>query len=162
MNGRVTITKGELLYADKPLEDGDRIALGEFVVEVIETIGHTQCSVSFLINDEVMISSETIGLEGDFEGGYVPAFLISYKKTVDSLRRTREADPKQLYMPHRGLVIPDERYWKYMEKGLAATKDEIIRILVILSDAGNADSLRWKKFSGRKRQMAHGREKPLI
>ena len=32
-------------------------------------------------------------------------------------------------MPHRGLVIPDERYWKYMEKGLAATKDEIIRIL---------------------------------
>ena len=121
--------KGELLYADKPLEDGDRIALGEFVVEVIETIGHTQCSVSFLINDEVMISSETIGLEGDFEGGYVPAFLISYKKTVDSLRRTRGADPKQLYMPHRGLVIPDERYWKYMEKGLAATKDEIIRIL---------------------------------
>ena len=99
--------KGELLYADKPLEDGDRIALGEFVVEVIETIGHTQCSVSFLINNEVMISSETIGLEGDFEGG----------------------DPKQLYMPHRGLVIPDERYWKYMEKGLAATKDEIIRIL---------------------------------
>ena len=121
--------KGELLYADKPLEDGDRIALGEFVVEVIETIGHTQCSVSFLINNKVMISSETIGLEGDFEGGYVPAFLISYKKTVDSLRRTREADPKQLYMPHRGLVIPDERYWKYMEKGLAATKDEIIRIL---------------------------------
>lgn len=117
------------MYADKPLEDGDRIALGEFVVEVIETIGHTQCSVSFLINNEVMISSETIGLEGDFEGGYVPAFLISYKKTVDSLRRTREADPKQLYMPHRGLVIPDERYWKYMEKGLAATKDEIIRIL---------------------------------
>lgn len=48
---------------------------------------------------------------------------------MDSLRRTREADPKQLYMPHRGLVIPDERYWKYMEKGLAATKDEIIRIL---------------------------------
>ena len=72
--------KGELLYADKPLEDGDRIALGEFVVEVIETIGHTQCSVSFLINNKVMISSETIGLEGDFEGGYVPAFLISYKK----------------------------------------------------------------------------------
>ena len=72
-------------------------------MEVIETIGHTQCSVSFLINDEVMISSETIGLEGDFEGGYVPAFLISYKKTVDSLRRTREADPKQLYMPHRDL-----------------------------------------------------------
>ena len=36
-----------------------RIALGEFVVEVIETIGHTQCSVSYLINDEVMISSET-------------------------------------------------------------------------------------------------------
>ena len=40
-----------------------------------------------------------------------------------------ELYPKQLYMPHRGLVIPDERYWKYMEKGLAATKDEIIRIL---------------------------------
>ena len=121
--------KGNLLYADRALYDGDRITEGEFVVEVIETIGHTQCSVSFMINDEVMISSETIGLEGDYEGGYVPAFLISYKKTEESLRCTREANPKQLYMPHRGLVIPDERYWKYMEKGLAATKDEIIRIL---------------------------------
>ena len=67
MNGRVTITKGSCC-ADKPLEDGDRIALGEFVVEVIETIGHTQCSVSFLINNEVMVSSETIGLKGILKG----------------------------------------------------------------------------------------------
>ena len=95
------------MYADKPLEDGDRIALGEFVVEVIETIGHTQCSVSFLINNKVMISSETIGLEGDFEGGYVPAFLISYKKTVDSLRHLPLSSRKLLPSQESALPASD-------------------------------------------------------
>ena len=120
--------QNELLYADVALHDGDCITVGDLVVETIETIGHTQCSMSFMIGD-VMISSETIGLEGDVESGYVPAFLISYKQAVISLERTRKANPKKLYMPHRGLVIPDERYWNYMEKGLAETKNEIIRIL---------------------------------
>lgn len=45
-----------------------------------------------------MISSETIGLEGDYEGGYVPAFLISYKEAVKSLQRTKASNPKKIYM----------------------------------------------------------------
>lgn len=121
--------QADLIYADQALYDGDRIRIGDMTVEVIETIGHTQCSMSFMLDEGIMISSETIGLEADKGGGYVPAFLISYKQTVISLEKTREADPKKLYMPHRGLVIPDERYWDYMEKGLKATKEEIIRIL---------------------------------
>ena len=119
----------DLLRADTALYDGDRITIGEFVVEAMETIGHTQCSMSFMINDEVMISSETIGLLGEGGRGYVPAFLISYKQAVLSLQKTKAAAPKKLYMPHRGLVDANEQYWNEMEKGLAATKDEIIRIL---------------------------------
>ena len=120
----------ELIYADQALYDGDRIRVGDITVEVIETIGHTQCSISFMLGDGIMISSETIGLEADMGGGYVPAFLISYKQAVTSLEKTKEANPKKIYMPHRGLVIPDARYWDYMEKGLKATKEEIMRILV--------------------------------
>ena len=119
----------DLLRADTALYDGDRITVGEFVVEAMETIGHTQCSMSFMINDEVMISSETIGLLGEGGQGYVPAFLISYKQAVLSLQKTKAAAPKKLYMPHRGIVDANEQYWNDMEKGLAATKDEIIRIL---------------------------------
>ena len=119
----------DLLRADTALYDGDHITVGEFVVEAMETIGHTQCSMSFMINDEVMISSETIGLLGEGGHGYVPAFLISYKQAVLSLQKTKAAAPKKLYMPHRGLVDVNEQYWNEMEKGLTATKDEIIRIL---------------------------------
>lgn len=119
----------DLLRADTALYDGDRINVGEFVVEAMETIGHTQCSMSFMINEKVMISSETIGLLGENGEGYVPAFLISYKQAVLSLQKTKEANPEKIYMPHRGLVIPDAKYWSDMEKGLSSTKDEIIRIL---------------------------------
>lgn len=121
----------ELIGADVAIYDGDRIHVGDMTVEVLETIGHTQCSMSFMLGDGVMISSETIGLEGDKESGYVPAFLISYKQAVRSLERSQAANPKQIYMPHRGLVVPDERYWNYMKKGLAETKNEIIRILKV-------------------------------
>jgi len=121
--------RADLLRADTALYDGDRITVGEFVVEAMETIGHTQCSMSFIINDKVMISSETIGLLGEGGKDYVPAFLISYKQAVLSLQKTKEAAPKKLYMPHRGIVDANEQYWKDMEQGLAATKDEIIRIL---------------------------------
>ena len=119
----------ELIDADVALYDGDRIRVGDMTVEVIETIGHTQCSMSFMLEDGIMISSETIGLEGNMESGYVPAFLISYKQAVTSLERTKAAGPKRIYMPHRGLVIPDKHYWAYMEKGLRETKEEIVRIL---------------------------------
>ncbi len=121
--------RDDLLYADVALHDGDRIQIGKMAVQAIETIGHTQCSMSFLIDGHTMISSETIGLEGDHGGGYVPAFLISYRKTVLSLQKTRAAAPKEIYMPHRGLVKPDERFWQYMEDGLEATKDTIIKLL---------------------------------
>lgn len=140
-----------LLYADVALHDGDIIRIGEMSIQAIETIGHTQCSMSFLINDDIMISSETIGLEGDYEGGYVPAFLISYKEAVKSLQRTKAANPKKMYMPHRGLVEPDDKFWEYMENGLVSTKHTIIRILAkhnqLEEQLMEMEEVFWKKAS---------------
>lgn len=121
--------RDDLLYADVALHDGDMIRIGGMTVQAIATIGHTQCSMSFLVDGETMVSSETIGLEGDTEGGYLPSFLMSYKGTVESLEKTEAAAPKRIYMPHRGLVEPDARFWKHMENGLKETRDTLIRIL---------------------------------
>lgn len=143
--------RDDLLYGDVALHDGDRIQIGDMTIEAIETIGHTQCSMSFLIDRVTMIASETIGLEGDHEGGYVPSFLISYKGAVRSLQKTKAADPKELYMAHRGYVRPDERFWQYMEKGLSATKDTIIRILAeketLEEQLTEMEEIYWKKAS---------------
>ncbi|MGN0204802.1 MAG: MBL fold metallo-hydrolase [Coprococcus sp.] len=144
--------RDDLLYADVALHDGDIIRIGEMSVQAIETIGHTQCSMSFLIDGDTMVSSETIGLEGDHGSGYLPAFLISYKQAVISLQKTKAANPKQIYLPHRGLALPDDRFWEHMEKGLASTKHVIIKILAehdrLEDQLVEMEEIFWKKATG--------------
>ena len=47
------------LQIDVSLEDGETIELGDHTIYAFATIGHTKCSMSYLIDDELMLCSET-------------------------------------------------------------------------------------------------------
>jgi glyoxylase-like metal-dependent hydrolase (beta-lactamase superfamily II) len=51
------------LPADRPIEDGERIAVGELVLKVLHTPGHTPGSICFLLGD-LLFSGDTL-----FPGG---------------------------------------------------------------------------------------------
>ena len=46
--------------ADKLLEDGDELTLGDETIRVIHTPGHSQGSVSYLCNDELLLTGDTL------------------------------------------------------------------------------------------------------
>jgi glyoxylase-like metal-dependent hydrolase (beta-lactamase superfamily II) len=48
-----------LMKVDRAVREGDTFDLGGANVRVLETPGHTKCSLTFMINDEVMFASET-------------------------------------------------------------------------------------------------------
>ena len=52
------------LQIDVALEDGETIELGDHTIYAFATIGHTKCSMSYLIDDELMLCSETVGVMG--------------------------------------------------------------------------------------------------
>ena len=72
------------LQIDVSLEDGETIELGDHTIYAFATIGHTKCSMSYLIDDELMLCSETVGVMGH-DGSYMPSFLVDYKAAEESI-----------------------------------------------------------------------------
>ena len=70
-----------------PLSDGDRLAVGDYVLEVIETPGHTPGGVCYhLPDDRLLLSGDTLfaGSVGrtDLPGGDMPTLMASLSKLV--------------------------------------------------------------------------------
>ena len=75
---RISIT------ADRTVNDGDEISLGTSTIKVIHTPGHTVGSVCFIVNEDTILSGDTlfrcnIG-RTDFPSGDMPTILDSLKK----------------------------------------------------------------------------------
>lgn len=110
----------EGLGIQRILADGERLFLGKETVRVLETPGHTNCSVTYILEPlGVMFASESTGvLEG--EGSIHSAVLKSYKDSRRSLEKCRSAGARHLVSPHFGMV-PDyyiETYWQLYEEKL--------------------------------------------
>lgn len=111
-----------LMKVDEKISDGDLVDLGGETITVLETPGHTKCSLSFLVNNEIIFPSETSGVMTK-TGKLYPSFIISYKDTMDSIKKCKNTDAKFIVSPHLGFVSESETavYWeKCMEAANSA------------------------------------------
>lgn len=118
-----------LLKVDVTVKDGDVLTIGDHRITVFETPGHTKCSVSYLVDDDVLMASETIGV---FKGEwYMPCYLVGYQMTVDAVKKLRNAGAKRLFISHRGICEETdlEQVWGFLSRRLEETKNEIIEII---------------------------------
>lgn len=108
----------EGLGVDMVLRDGDRISLGEEYFIVLETKGHTDCSLSYALEPaDILFTSESTGiLEGNF---YVHTpVLKSFDDAFVSLEKCRDHGAKHICLPHYGM-LPDgfiDRYWEMFRR----------------------------------------------
>lgn len=108
----------DMMKVDDIIYDGDIIDLGDTYIEVIETQGHTKCSLSFLIDKETLFASESTGCMSR-DGKLHPSFLTGYLKAIASIHRCQAMNPQFIITPHFGLV--SERHAsKYWQKCLLA------------------------------------------
>ncbi|MBQ9059922.1 MAG: MBL fold metallo-hydrolase [Firmicutes bacterium] len=109
------------LGVDRVLRDGDMISLGEQTITAYETMGHTDCSMSFYLEPAgVLFTSESTGIiEGKIEGtpdgrGYIHTpVLKDFSQALASMEKCRALHPAHICLPHFGMVPPDllDRYW---------------------------------------------------
>lgn len=117
---------------DVIVNDGDVFTIGNTKIQVIETPGHTKCSVSYFVNDDVIMASETIGV---FKGGwYMPCYLVGYQMCLDAVEKLKKLPAKRLFISHMGIQNgndPDEMevLWDFILGKLKVTKAEIVEIL---------------------------------
>lgn len=101
---------------DRILRDGDRVSLGtgengmHAAVQALETCGHTDCSMSYMILPEnILLCSESCGVLISPDLIEVSA-LKSFDETIDIARRLKELEITHLYSQHYGMVPDWFRY----------------------------------------------------
>lgn len=119
----------EMLKVDTIICDGAVLDLGNLSIRVIETQGHTKCSLSFLINNETLFPSESTGYMSK-SGKIYPAFITSCSQAIDSIHICENINPRFIISPHFGLVNEQNTldYWKNCMMAVSETKVFILQL----------------------------------
>lgn len=106
------------LRVDRILKDGDVIDLGEAKIVSLETKGHTDCSMSFLLEPlSLLFASESLGIIEAPDYVYAP-ILKSFDDALISMRKCVDYAPKHICLAHFGMLPDDftDKYWKMFEE----------------------------------------------
>jgi glyoxylase-like metal-dependent hydrolase (beta-lactamase superfamily II) len=121
---------------DLLLSDGDRIALGELAIEVIETPGHTAADVSYRVGDAVFVG-DTLFMPDygtartDFPGGDARRLYQSIRKLLELPPETRLFLCNDYKAPGRDefrweTTVEEQRRNVHLANGV--TEDEFVRM----------------------------------
>lgn len=114
---RVEITT-EGMEVEQVIKEGDRICLGKEEFRVLETGGHTDCSLTFVLEPlGMMFASESTGILEKIDYVHTP-ILKSYEDAMKSYDKCRSYGAKYLVLPHFGLLPEDynQTYWDFFQK----------------------------------------------
>ena len=113
------------LKVDIVVHDNDLIDLGGGEkLRVLETRGHTDCSLTYSLEPEkIMFSAEsTGGIRA--EGVITSAILKSYEQAVDSARKCMAYKPNVLITPHYGVMDDNEKLSFFIWFLIAAEREK--------------------------------------
>lgn len=122
--------RDEDLRVDEALEDGETVWIGDHKVLAFETVGHTRCSMSYIVDDDLMLCSESVGVLGQ-SGGYMPAFLVDYLGAMESIKNSEKFSVKQIILNHYGPVKEEDRahIWDILTEKLVSSKKKMTDIM---------------------------------
>lgn len=117
------LTEG--LEVDTVIGEGDKISIGSEYFKVIETKGHTDCSLTYVLEPrKIMFTSESTGVLENPQFIHT-SILKSYKDGIDSALRCKAYGAKQIICPHFG-ILPEyfvEEYFDLYIKSAELKKD---------------------------------------
>lgn len=118
----------DLLGVDHAIGDGDALDLGGMHIKVIETLGHTRCSLSFLVN-QTLFASESTGYMSK-SGTIYPSFITSCCDAIHSIHMCQKINPHFIISPHYGLVSRNDTpsYWTNCIFAVQETKNFILHL----------------------------------
>lgn len=99
----------EGMRVDVILKDGDTVSLGKETVTAIFTGGHTDCSVSYLLEPQkILFASESTGVING-TGFMYPSILKSYSDAVASAERLKQMEADYIMVPHYGVLSEKDK-----------------------------------------------------
>jgi glyoxylase-like metal-dependent hydrolase (beta-lactamase superfamily II) len=98
---------------DRTVADGDRIVLGKEEMVVLESKGHTDCSLAYVLEPTgIMFLSESTGVLEGPDSMHI-TILKSYSDSMAAVERGRKYGAKYLVSSHYGMMPEyyNETYW---------------------------------------------------
>ena len=115
---------------DRLLHEGDTVAVGGTVFHVLQTPGHSECSLSFHEpSRKILVISDASGYYMPEHKTWWPNYFTDYRAYLESMRRLAGLDAEVLCLSHNGAVRGAEDVRAYFRDGLAATEQYHERIV---------------------------------
>jgi glyoxylase-like metal-dependent hydrolase (beta-lactamase superfamily II) len=111
------------IAVDRLLKEGDAINVGSLSFQVLETPGHSDCSLSFHEPRlGVLIVSDATGFYLPDEHAWWPCYFGDYGKYTASIRRLAELGAEVLCLSHNAAIRGRDAVAAYFRDCLAATE----------------------------------------
>jgi len=115
---------------DRTVRDGDTIAVDGGTLEVLETPGHSDCSLSFYDRARrILIISDATGYFVPEHGYWWPNYFSDYGAYVRSIERLAALDAEVLCLSHNAAIHGAADVAAYLQGALAATQQYHQRII---------------------------------
>lgn len=119
------------ITVDEIIKEGDTIDVGgQASFSVIETPGHSYCSLSFYeASRKVLIISDATGYYMPELKYWWPNYFADYGKYISSMERLAKYDTEVLCLSHNGVIQGAEEIRNYFADAIADTKEYHQRII---------------------------------
>ena len=110
----------EHMQVERILHEGDRITLGDRYLQVLETPGHTDCCLSYLLEpDHLIFLSETTGCVIS-ETEVASQTLKNFEDTFRSVEKCRKYKDYRMVISHHGLIPEEfqETFWELLDNDI--------------------------------------------
>jgi len=115
---------------DRVVGDRDTIDVADASFQVLETLGHSDCSLSFHeSNRGILIISDATGFYMPAHVAWWPAYFADYGAYVDSIKRLASLNAEVLCLSHNGAITGAAEVKAYFAGALSATESYHQRIL---------------------------------
>jgi len=118
------------IAVDRAVKEGDTIAVGGLSFDVLETPGHSDCSLSFYEPKErLLLVSDAAGYYMPEHDSWWPDYFTGYSTYLGSIERLAALDVEILCLGHRGAVKGAEAVKSHFSRSISAARQYHQRIV---------------------------------
>ena len=127
---------------DRVLKEGETLAVGALSFDILETPGHSDCSLSFHEpNAKLLIVSDATGYYFSDDNTWWPNYLSDYAAYLESMRRLAKLEANVLCLSHNATIVGEEAIQAYFAGAVAATESYHERIVSAVREGKPAQDI---------------------
>ncbi len=127
------------IAVDQQVEEGDRIEADGLGFQVLETPGHSDCSLSFHEPQRgILLVSDAVGYYMHGHDYWWPDYFTGYGAYVNSIRRLADLGAQVLCLGHHGVVQGAGDVRAFLDQALEATEQYHQRIVAAAREGRTA------------------------